>query len=76
MLPAFDPGFVMIFPRIAGQGVRLFEGRSVFNFILLWSFVDKLSYPHQLIQLLPLLPVAIFIFIGYKHFVFKDNQCF
>lgn len=41
------------------------------NILVLIVMVDKLSYPHQLAQLLAIGVVAIFLFITFKFFIFK-----
>jgi putative flippase GtrA len=40
------------------------------NFLMLSLFVDRLLFPHQLIQAIAILSVAGFLFIAFKFFVF------
>jgi putative flippase GtrA len=42
------------------------------NFMILLFFVDKLQYPHELVQGIALFVVAAFLFVCFKLFVFKD----
>lgn len=43
------------------------------NFFLLFTFVDKLGYPHQWVQALSIMIVAVFLFIVFKYFVFREQ---
>lgn len=43
------------------------------NLIILFYFVDLLSFPHQFVQLFATLIVAIFIFLLLRFFVFIDK---
>jgi len=43
----------------------------IINLSLLFICVDKLSFPHQLVQLFAIVIVAIFLFVGQKYFVFS-----
>lgn len=40
------------------------------NFLILFCFVDKLGYPHELVQGAAILVVAVFLFLMFKLFVF------
>lgn len=42
------------------------------NLAILFVFVDKLSYPHQLVQVCAIVIVAIFLFLSFKLFVFRE----
>ena len=44
------------------------------NLVLLVMFVDKLGYPHQLVQAAAIIIVAGFLYIMFKLFVFRDDQ--
>ncbi len=44
------------------------------NLGILVIFVDKLGYPHQLIQAIAILTVAAFLFIMFKTVVFRSPQ--
>lgn len=44
------------------------------NFMLLHIFVDKLLFPHQLVQFLAIIVVAFFGFFTCKYFVFRDRS--
>ena len=52
-----------IFSHLAGY---------LINIIILYTFVTKLMYPHELIQLFAICIVAIYIFFISKFFIFKD----
>lgn len=43
----------------------------IINYIFLVVFVDVLSFPHQLVQAVAIVFVAIFTFIALKFFVFR-----
>lgn len=43
------------------------------NFLLLVVFVDTLHYPHQLIQGMAILIVAVFLFATFRAFVFQQH---
>ncbi|PLQ01535.1 GtrA family protein [Cupriavidus pauculus] len=44
------------------------------NFCLLYVFVDRLGYPHQLIQAIAIFVVAGFLFLVFKFFVFRTTK--
>jgi len=44
------------------------------NFLLLFTFVDYLGYPHQWVQATAIIVVAGFLFIVFKYFVFRKNH--
>ena len=44
------------------------------NFALLLTFVDYLGFPHQWIQAMAIVVVAVFLFIMFKYFVFRKNS--
>ena len=59
--------------KILGTGIRYLIAHCcgyIINLIILIIFIDKLSYPHQLVQAVAVLVVAIFLFIVFKYFVF------
>lgn len=43
------------------------------NFLILFTFVDRLGYSHQLVQALAIIIVAAFLFIVFKYFVFAKK---
>lgn len=42
------------------------------NLCMLFFLVDKLSYPHQWVQILAIVVVAAFLFLTFKIFVFRE----
>ena len=44
------------------------------NALLLYVFVEKSGYPHQLVQFLSIFIVAAFLFISLKFFVFSPER--
>jgi putative flippase GtrA len=44
------------------------------DFLMLYVFVDKLLFPHQLVQGVAIVLVAIFLFFAFKYFVFKEDK--
>jgi len=62
---------------LLGSGLRFsiahFFGYLI-NLGLLSVFVDKYGYPHQAIQVCAIAIVAIFLFITFKLFVFKEDS--
>ncbi|AZE88310.1 hypothetical protein C4J97_1595 [Pseudomonas orientalis] len=44
------------------------------NLTLLYLFVDKLLYPHQLVQIFAIIVVAFFGFFTCKYFVFREQS--
>ena len=44
------------------------------NLAILFVFVDKFGYAHQLVQAIAIFVVAIFLFIAFKFFVFADTD--
>jgi len=44
------------------------------NFLILMIFVDKLGYPHQLVQGIAIFVVAGFLFVCFKTFVFRGSK--
>ena len=43
------------------------------NFLILFTFVDRLGYAHQWVQAVAILIVAGFLFIVFKYFVFRER---
>lgn len=43
------------------------------NLALLFVFVDKLGYPHQVVQVCAIVIVAMFLFLTFKFFVFREE---
>ena len=43
------------------------------NFLILYFFVDKLMYPHQVVQAVAIVVVAIYLFVILKRVVFADS---
>lgn len=44
------------------------------NFSLLHVFVDRMGYPHQIVQAVAILVVAAFLFVGFRFFVFAQRS--
>ena len=44
------------------------------NLLMLYIFVDKLSYPHQYVQLVAIFVCAAFLFFTLKIYVFSDKK--
>jgi putative flippase GtrA len=44
------------------------------NLFILLLFVDRLGYPHQLVQAAAILIVAAFLFLAFKFFVFSSHD--
>ena len=44
------------------------------NFLLLYTLVDTLHYPHQIIQIFAIITVAFFGFFTCKYFVFRESS--
>lgn len=63
-----------------GSGLRYIIAHTcgyLINFIMLFMFVDKLGYPHQLVQAIAIGVVACFLFVTFRYFVFpkENNYC-
>jgi putative flippase GtrA len=62
---------------LLGSGVRYFLAQLVGYFInlaILLVFVDKFGFPHQVIQGIAILIVAVFLFLTFKFFVFTETK--
>lgn len=46
------------------------------NYLILFTFVDKLAYPHQWVQAGSIVLVAAFLFLLFKFWVFRKNDVF
>jgi putative flippase GtrA len=44
------------------------------NFIILLTFVDRLSYSHQWVQAAAIIVVAVFLFVTFRYFVFPQSE--
>ncbi|MGC2166085.1 MAG: GtrA family protein [Gallionella sp.] len=59
-----------------GSGARYFIahifGYSI-NYLLLFTFSDKLGYPHQWVQASAIIIVALFLFVTFRYFVFPKT---
>ena len=44
------------------------------NLLILVTFVDRLSYPHQWVQAVAIFVVAGFLFVAFKYFVFSNSK--
>lgn len=42
------------------------------NFLILFTFVDRLGYAHQWVQAAAIIIVAGFLFVAFKYFVFRE----
>lgn len=61
---------------IQGTGIRFLCAHAcgyLLNLCLLIVFVDKLGYPHQIIQAIAIFVVAAFLFVTFKLFVFRNS---
>jgi putative flippase GtrA len=61
---------------LLGTGARYFITHFfgyLINFLILFTFVDKLGYPHQLVQAVAIIFVAGFLFIVFKYYVFRER---
>ena len=59
------------------SGIRYFVAHFfgyLINLLILLTFVDRLGYPHQLVQAVAVLVVASFLFLAFKYFVFSDIE--
>jgi len=43
------------------------------NFLILFTFVDRLGYAHQWVQAVAIMIVAGFLFVVFKYFVFRER---
>ena len=62
---------------LLGSGLRFTIAHLLgylINLALLFVLVDKFGYPHQLVQIFAIIIVAIFLFLTFKYFVFRDEQ--
>ena len=60
-----------VLPTIVKYVLAQSLGYSI-NFVILFIFVDRMSYPHQLVQAIAIGVVAIFLFLFLKKIVFSD----
>ena len=44
------------------------------NFLILFTFVDRLGYAHQWVQAMAIMIIAGFLFIVFKYFVFRERR--
>jgi len=62
---------------LLGSGLR-FSIAHLFGYLinlgLLFVFVDKFAYPHQMVQICAIIIVAIFLFLTFKFFVFREES--
>ncbi len=62
---------------LLGSGLR-FSLTHLFGYLinlgLLFVLVDKFGYPNQLIQAFAIIIVAIFLFLTFKFFVFREER--
>lgn len=56
-------------PSLLRYGISHSLGYGL-NFALLHIFVDKMNYPHQLVQAVAIAVVAVFLFVSFRFFVF------
>ncbi|GMR15775.1 MAG: hypothetical protein BMS9Abin31_0065 [Gammaproteobacteria bacterium] len=61
---------------LLGSGLR-FSVAHFFGYLinlgLLFVLVDKFGYPHQAVQICAIIIVAIFLFLTFKFFVFREE---
>jgi len=63
--------------NVLGSGIRYIITHLfgyLLNFLILMIFVDKLGYPHQLVQGIAIFVVAGFLFVCFKMFVFRGGK--
>lgn len=62
---------------LLGSGLR-FSIAHLFGYLinlgLLFILVDKFGYPHQVVQVCAIIIVAIFLFLTFKFFVFREES--
>ena len=61
---------------ISGSCVRYAAAHAVgyaLNLAMLAYFVDKLAYPHQVVQFVAIFLVAVYLFFSFKYFVFAQR---
>ncbi len=62
---------------LLGAGIRYliahYLGYAI-NLSILIVMVDKLGYPHQWVQAIAILIVALFLFLAFKFFVFRKEE--
>ncbi len=61
---------------LQGTGIRFICAHAcgyLLNLSILIVFVDKLGYPHQIVQGVAIFVVAAFLFVAFKLFVFKNT---
>jgi len=54
--------------------VFVYIGGYIINYLSLWVMVDKMAYPHQLIQGIMIIIVAGMIFLLQKHWIFSSPR--
>lgn len=62
---------------LLGAGIRYLFAHCcgyMINLTILIVAVDKLGYPHQWVQAVAILIVALFLFLTFKFFVFKKEE--
>lgn len=62
-----------VMPSLVRYGITHALGYGL-NFLLLHVFVNRLGYPHQLVQGIAILVVAGFLFIMFRFFVFPEGK--
>lgn len=61
------------------SGFRYFVAQFfgyLINLYILFTFVDRMGYPHQWVQAAAFCVVAVFLFVAFKYFVFPKAQSF
>jgi len=62
---------------LLSSGARYFIAHLcgyLINLFILLTFVDRLGYPHQLVQAVAIFVVAGFLFLAFKYFVFPETE--
>lgn len=62
--------------KIGSAGARFIGVQAVgyvFNLTILILFVDWLEFPHQIVQAISIILVAVFLFVSMQIFVFKQS---
>lgn len=62
---------------VLGSGIRYIMAQCLgysIDLAILVVFVDKVGFPHQVVQAVAVLSVAIFLFFTFKFYVFVDPR--
>ena len=56
-------------PAVLRYAATYLVGYAI-NWMMLYVFVDRLGYPHPLVQAAAIAVLAVYLFLGLRHFVF------